>query len=778
MFPIVGIEPPGKWKKNKTTFLKKQIKLLKANDIKYCCTFCRVYKKETIINTTPLYIDVDDEKADVDKIMRKTDKILKKYYGKNNVTHWVLKQTKNKYHIWYPDIHVSKSTLGSIYDLLSGIDKNSNNIPRFEGFTKWSDKDECWVEGSEYKRVDGKEIDIDFYNEIYNFNQEETKLIKQFKKVEKIKKNVKIIRNSEMVASTDFSHFMDETYQVERTYNLDKCIAYHVKDNSPRSSDHGSNDKKVVYYNPDEDTAVEGYMSKEWKKNNSFKQVYGGTQLNSNGECLIPFSDEKEEINFNLNNCCDTTLAIIFTKLFGDRFIYTNKQFYFYNKKYWVLDKENKKISTTISDDFYFKLDEHVSNRMRGGATKELIELKKNILCVLGVMKIKNIIECLKFRLWKEIEFDTDPYVIVFKNGIYDLKEFEFRMSRKDEYISNSLTTGYDYEEVDSNKMDFINEYMYKTFPDEQERKIYFTYLCTILLGLAPKNFCINNGCGDNNKSGLMDFCGEMMGEYYESLSAQILIDKKPDAASLYKLNKKRFVCSEEPRPDCTINGSLLKQMTGNKKGSWRQLYGTDTNVILHLTLFICCNAKPPILPVDTAIKNRILDYIYKSIFGEEEDEKNNKFKCDKYFISDEFYNEYKMTLFHFLLPHLKVFYEQGQIIRLNDSLKQRRDQYLIECDDFYMWFRSTYDFVDDKTKYKTIKDIFWNYKQGDFYQNQNKPEKRKINPTSFKDKLLYRGDIAKRYVERYQRYIDGKQKETKNVILGIVCKSENDDDE
>ncbi len=54
--------------------------------------------------------------------------------------------------------------------------------------------------------------------------------------------------------------------------------------------------------------------------------------------------------------------------------------------------------------------------------------------------------------------------------------------------------------------------------------------------------------------------------------------------------------------------------------------------------------------------------------------------------------------MFHFLIGYLKVFYEQGEEILLNKELSQRRDKYLLECDEFYQWFKDTYKQTNQNT--------------------------------------------------------------------------------
>ena len=113
--------------------------------------------------------------------------------------------------------------------------------------------------------------------------------------------------------------------------------------------------------------------------------------------------------------------------------------------------------------------------------------------------------------------------------------------------------------------------------------------------------------------------------------------------------------------------------------------------MLLHFTLFICCNTKPPISSIDDATKNRIIDCVYKSTFASSNVDNVCTFQIDEYFHSVDFRNKYKMCLFHFLLPYLQMFYEHDEILKLTINLTQRCDKYLRDSDDIYSWFMDRY---------------------------------------------------------------------------------------
>ena len=74
----------------------------------------------------------------------------------------------------------------------------------------------------------------------------------------------------------------------------------------------------------------------------------------------------------------------------------------------------------------------------------------------LGDTSFKNNVmkECIGFFLDEKFEeqLNENPYLIGFKNGIYDLKEKRFRKGEPEDYVSFNTNIDYnDYEEDDEN---------------------------------------------------------------------------------------------------------------------------------------------------------------------------------------------------------------------------------------------------------------------------------------------------------------------------------------
>ena len=170
-----------------------------------------------------------------------------------------------------------------------------------------------------------------------------------------------------------------------------------------------------------------------------------------------------------------------------------------------------------IANEFYVKLVHEIYRQIAKHTNKndELNKLKKKLICLQSRNKTENVIHRLKHHLHKNIKFDSNPYMIVFTNGVYDLKQFKFyTKTKKTGYISNAMTTGYDFYVPSKKDMQFLTDYMNKTFINPKDDKnVYFMFLTTVLIGKNYKKFCINNGSGNNNKSNFMEFVHAMVGD-------------------------------------------------------------------------------------------------------------------------------------------------------------------------------------------------------------------------------------------------------------------------
>ena len=151
------------------------------------------------------------------------------------------------------------------------------------------------------------------------------------------------------------------------------------------------------------------------------------------------------------------------------------KNFKKYIKKRW-----KKKISEAVNDE----------------EKKKLVNQRSLLMRKLGDFRnIKNILDALKTLCIVQVELDKNPWYIVANNMVWDLKNNKKVIPRKDEYITNSMTTRFDIVPFDEEMDQYIHDMLFKKlFPNDQERETLLYYLSTTLNGKTLKKFLINLG--------------------------------------------------------------------------------------------------------------------------------------------------------------------------------------------------------------------------------------------------------------------------------------------
>lgn len=518
--------------------------------------------------------------------------------------------------------------------------------------------------------------------------------------------------------------------------------------------------------------------------------------------------DKKEEWKLSIDNernfeSSDVNLARLFKKYFGKDylFIITDKSkgtgdFYYFNGIYWEHDVGRHLIYKALSEDLYYLCRKKVQNIINFEEEEKIIKqwqlTKSHLIYLHKESGLKQIAKSLERKLKKDIKFDQNPMIIVFKNGIYDFEKMEFRNSNREEYISNTLNTGYDYYEIEDEKNEmknFESNYINKIFiNDEDDKNAFMKLISSSLLGERIKNFGIANGFGNNGKTVFIELLTKMLGDYACKINSEtILKGNKIDQFAVNNINKKRLVYCEEPDEERTINGNFLKDLTGGSTAVFRKIFTGSPDIGIHCLVMILCNKKPAIKPCDEAIRNRLIDFPFKSTFTHEEIDNITRFAIDKKYESDKWLHDNKMKLFFYLLDYLKMFLEDKKNIILTKKLAKRRDQYLLDSDEIYQWFDENYKILDlpkekycsiKKIKYVKMKDVVAKFKSSQFFQDLSKKDKRIYTKKKIEEELLSRKPIGKRYKNEYIKKIKKQTLKIKNILLEIEIRKEEDEDD
>ena len=191
-------------------------------------------------------------------------------------------------------------------------------------------------------------------------------------------------------------------------------------------------------------------------------------------------------------------------------------------------------------------------------------------------------------------KLDSNPYLIGFKNGVYDFENNEFRDGRPDDYISKTTKIDYidcrqsGYEEG----IQWLNDFMKQLFPDPNLRKYMWSHAATGLIGNNKnQTFNIYTGCGRNGKSKFVDLMRFCIGEYYGKVPTQLITQKRTSiggtSSEVAQLKGIRYAVMTEPRKGDTINEGIMKEITGEDEIQARHLHQEAFVFVPQFTL--CC---------------------------------------------------------------------------------------------------------------------------------------------------------------------------------------------
>jgi len=342
----------------------------------------------------------------------------------------------------------------------------------------------------------------------------------------------------------------------------------------------------------------------------------------------------------------DNVLSKLIYRLYGENFVCSSpekNEWYYFNGIRWKKENKSYNLRVLIINEVFTKIEKYRRQLIREGASEEIIKNYHNILQKLG-SGIK--LNCLELEFYNSNFnkiIDQDKDLIGFENGIYDLKEMEFRKGRSSDYIS--LSTGYEFIEYKKNHPLYIElmELICKILPQQSVREFTLKALASCLDGhTRDENFYIwsgKNNTGGNGKSTIMDLHLKALGEYACISPVSLITGKRESANSansaLANIQNKRCVIMQEPGSNDQIQADVMKSLTGGDRISTRELNSSQIEFKPCSKFFMACNKIPSISDLDGGVIRRLKITEFISRFVEEPDPENIKngiyeFKIDK----------------------------------------------------------------------------------------------------------------------------------------------------
>jgi P4 family phage/plasmid primase-like protien len=321
---------------------------------------------------------------------------------------------------------------------------------------------------------------------------------------------------------------------------------------------------------------------------------------------------------------------------------------------------------------------------------------------------------------------DSNPYLLGFKNGVYDFQQNTFRKGQQVDYIT--FSTGYDYIEYDedSNQVQEIYEFLSKIIPNDRVREYMLKVLGKALVGIPDEKFYIWTGIsGANGKSTLVNFLEYTLGDYATSVDVSLLTNKRANASNaspdVVRLRGKRLFTFQEPEHDDKLRTGILKQFTGGDTIVARELFKAPVTFKLQGTMLMCCNDLPVVTSYDGGTWRRIRVVEFKSRFCDNP-VKDNEYKIDpiiKYKIKE--WRPYFMSiLIHWYNRYLYEGMDEP------DEVKKATTKYKVDNDKFNEFFDQC---LEESSTFESFKNIYSNFQSwwSSNYSSTKVPEHKEL---------------------------------------------------
>lgn len=345
-------------------------------------------------------------------------------------------------------------------------------------------------------------------------------------------------------------------------------------------------------------------------------------------------------------------------------------------------------------------------------------------------------------------DFDKDPYLVNFRNGILDLKTMKLLPHDSKYLITQMMRANYNSEA----KYDRFNSFFEEIMQNDREKMDYVQKILGYsLLGSAPlEQFYIFYGAKTRNgKSTLLTTVQNVEGDYASGTMAETWAMKKNVNSSapspdLAKLEKARLCVTTEPNAKLNLNLALLKSATGNDELSSRQLFKSDRNWVAKFKLIFNTNHLPVFADTTLFDSRRVWVVEFLKHFEPEEIDTTLK---------EQFHRpEARDAIANFLVEGFKKYKNEG--LEPPQCVKEATSRYQNEGDKLFQFLsEALMKSSESKLKAGDVFNVFKNWCEQSGY--------------SYWGKQTFMAELRKRNLVKETATINGKT--VRNVVVGYA---------
>jgi P4 family phage/plasmid primase-like protien len=359
-------------------------------------------------------------------------------------------------------------------------------------------------------------------------------------------------------------------------------------------------------------------------------------------------------INKSLSDT-DYDIAMVISRMFRHRFRCASTKHHtwyeFKNHRWREIERGYtlfyKLIPTVLFDEYMKAIQKETQRALRTEDDREKEMISNNIQILNKIQRKFKSTNFVKDKMYKECsglfyepnfedKLDSNPTLLGFENGVYDMETNEFREGRPDDYVS--FSTGINYLEYDPDNpfVEQVNDFMSKVLTHKEVREYVFTLFASMLDGRnRDENFHVWTGSGSNGKSKLVELFQQTIGDYACIFNVSMLTQKRVKSSEtnseLAIAKGRRFVILQEPDENEKMQVGLMKEMTGGDKLQCRRLYREPITFKPMFTMVLTCNHMPAMPSDDGGTWRRVRRVEFTSKFTESPSMNNpREFKIDR----------------------------------------------------------------------------------------------------------------------------------------------------
>lgn len=446
-------------------------------------------------------------------------------------------------------------------------------------------------------------------------------------------------------------------------------------------------------------------------------------------------------------------IAKFISKSLSSKLVYDNNTWYACKNNLWVKLKDpSAMIVCAIEDELDKYLKILVDKVNKTANEEEIANIRKKIRTTTDarsrvVCNMNQYAKLLTDYLWISgfnENLDTNIYQIAFRNGIFDMRTYEFREGLfSSDFITQTLP--YDYQPPNKQNISIVRNELKKICNyNETHLEYYLSIISYALTGDAIRHqefYYLRGQKAGNGKSVIFEALDDILPIYSMKMESDIFNENNSNRhKEIATWAGKRIAWANEIGTK-KLDREFLKDVSDGTKVKYKPMYKESEYMPITFKPFIISNNTIN-FDSDEGIKRRMRLGQMDSEFIEgldKDDIVNCRFIKDTEF-GKKLRNEYKFGLLHLLFESTKRYIDNGfKLSQYPTDWREEVKDVMTSNDNFGEWFLSRFEFCDEYITEYNLKKII---KSGGFEKIKfaDQVKKNRWNCVFNRDKRLWSG--------------------------------------